>query len=99
MDGKKSIAQKQTTLGFKNLSNTEAHLSFYARRVFLRGALDCNIFPLERHPPMERVGWLKVFNTAKTYGLNHILYHSWCPPEVAFEVADSMGFYLMNLIC
>lgn len=94
LDGKKSITQKQTTFGFRNLSNNDAHLSLNGRRIFLRGTLDCNIYPLEGHPPMEKVGWLKVFNTAKSYGLNHIRFHSWCPPEAAFQVADSMGFYL-----
>ncbi len=26
--------------------------------------------------------------------MNHIRFHSWCPPEAAFRVADRMGFYL-----
>ena len=64
------------------------------RRLFLRGTLECNIFPLTGHPPMDRKGWLKEFTTAKAYGLNHLRFHSWCPPAAAFDVADSMGFYL-----
>ena len=28
----------------------------------------------------------------KSYGLNHVRFHSWCPPEAAFEAADQMGF-------
>ncbi len=64
------------------------------RRLFLRGTLECNIFPLTGHPPMDRQGWLKEFTTAKAYGLNHLRFHSWCPPAAAFDVADSMGFYL-----
>ena len=62
--------------------------------VFLRGTLECNIFPLSGHPPMEKDGWYKVFNTAKEWGLNHLRFHSWCPPKAAFEVADELGFYL-----
>lgn len=62
--------------------------------VFLRGTLECNIFPLTGHPPMEKEGWYKVFNTAKEWGLNHLRFHSWCPPKAAFEVADELGFYL-----
>lgn len=27
-------------------------------------------------------------------GLNHLRFHSWCPPEAAFCVADKLGFYL-----
>jgi hypothetical protein len=36
---------------------------------------------------------MKVFTTAREYGLNHLRFHSWCPPEAAFRVADKMGFY------
>lgn len=43
---------------------------------------------------MTRHGWEKVFSTARDWGLNHLRFHSWCPPEAAFAVADSMGFYL-----
>ena len=25
--------------------------------------------------------------------MNHLRFHSWCPPEAAFRVADKMGFY------
>lgn len=92
--GKKIVAEKQSSFGFRTLDNADAHLSLNGNRVFLRGTLDCNIYPLEGHPPMEKAGWLKVFNAAKSYGLNHIRFHSWCPPKAAFEVADSMGFYL-----
>lgn len=90
----KSLAEKQSSFGFRNLGNTNAQLQLNGKRIFLRGTLDCNIYPLEGHPPMEKAGWLKVFQTAKSYGLNHIRFHSWCPPEAAFEVADSIGFYL-----
>lgn len=43
---------------------------------------------------MEHEGWKKVFTTVREWGLNHLRFHSWCPPEAAFEVADSLGFYL-----
>ena len=36
----------------------------------------------------------KIYRTCKEYGLNHVRFHSWCPPEAAFHVADSMGIYL-----
>jgi len=31
------------------------------------------------------------FTTARAHGLNHLRFHSWCPPEAAFKVADEMG--------
>ncbi|WP_205509821.1 sugar-binding domain-containing protein [Longitalea arenae] len=83
-----------SSFGMREVTNNSGLLQVNGRRLFLRGTLECNIFPLTGHPPMERTGWLKVFRTAKAYGLNHLRFHSWCPPKAAFEVADSMGFYL-----
>lgn len=83
-----------TTFGMRQLSNDNGLLQINGRRIFLRGTLECNIFPLTGYPPMTKPGWVKVFSAAKAYGLNHLRFHSWCPPEAAFEVADSMGFYL-----
>lgn len=62
--------------------------------VFLRGTLECCIFPLTGYPAMQNEYWAKIYRTCKAYGLNHVRFHSWCPPEAAFHVADSMGVYL-----
>lgn len=83
-----------TTFGLREISNKGSIMQVNGRRIFLRGTLECNIFPLTGYPPMDKKGWLKVFGTAKAYGLNHLRFHSWCPPKAAFEVADSLGFYL-----
>lgn len=83
-----------TTFGVRTIGNSNARLQINSRPLFLRGTLECSIFPKQGHAPMEKNGWLKVFRTAKTYGLNHLRFHSWCPPAAAFEVADEMGFYL-----
>lgn len=92
--GGKLLDLNKTRFGLRILTNDRQTLRINSRPVFLRGTLECNIFPLTGHPPMTREGWLKVFRAAKSYGLNHLRFHSWCPPEAAFEVADSMGFYL-----
>jgi len=64
------------------------------RPVFLRATVNNREFPLTGFPPMDEAGWTKLFNTAKTHGLNHMRFHSWCPPEAAFIAADKTGFYL-----
>ena len=86
--------QATTTFGMREITGKNSLLQVNGNRVFLRGTLECSIFPLTGYPPMDKKGWLKVFKTAKEYGLNHIRFHSWCPPKAAFEVADSLGFYL-----
>ncbi|MCF3111924.1 glycoside hydrolase family 2 [Niabella sp. CC-SYL272] len=92
--GGKLLDRNETRFGLRTIAGDQQTLRINGRPAFLRGTLECNIFPLTGHPPMTREGWLKVFCAAKSYGLNHLRFHSWCPPEAAFEVADSMGFYL-----
>lgn len=86
--------EKELKFGLRELRTKGEQLLLNGRRLFLRGTLECNIFPLSGHPPMEKAGWEKVFTAARDYGLNHLRFHSWSPPKAAFEVADSMGFYL-----
>ena len=61
---------------------------------FLRGRHDACVWPLTGAAPMDVAAWRKYFRTLKDYGLNHVRFHSWCPPEAAFEAADELGFYL-----
>lgn len=85
---------KTATFGMRKLTNKAAQLQINDRRIFLRGTLECCIFPLTGYPAMDKDGWKKVLLSAKNYGLNHIRFHSWCPPLAAFEAADEMGIYL-----
>jgi len=80
--------------GMREVNKDQSSLLVNNQKVFLRGTLECCIFPLTGHPPMNKEGWLKVFDAAREWGLNHLRFHSWCPPRAAFEVADSLGFYL-----
>ena len=94
MKTKESLAQEKIEFGMRQISRNGADLLVNGKKVFLRGTLECCIFPLTGYPPTTKEGWLKVFRSAKEWGLNHLRFHSWCPPKAAFEVADSLGFYL-----
>ena len=80
--------------GYKFVSSNKGDLMLNDTRIFLRGNLECVIFPLTGHPPTEKVDWAKLIKQAKDYGLNHLRFHSWCPPKAAFEAADEAGFYV-----
>ena len=62
--------------------------------VFLRGKHDACVFPETGHTPMDKATWIKYFQRCKDYGINHVRFHSWCPPEAAFAAADELGVYL-----
>jgi hypothetical protein len=93
--GKKKVQDKKSvTFGMRTVSRNKSILTINNRRAYLRGTLECAIFPLTGYPPMDEAGWKKIFEAARAYGLNHLRFHSWCPPEAAFQAADNMGFYL-----
>ena len=85
--------QKTVTFGMRSFKAKGNRLLINGKPTFLRGTLECCIFPLTGTPPTDERGWMKVFTSAREYGLNHLRFHSWCPPEAAFRVADKMGFY------
>ncbi len=64
------------------------------KRTFLRGKHDACVFPLTGHAPMKIADWQRYFSICKSYGINHVRFHSWCPPEAAFAAADIEGIYL-----
>ncbi len=81
--------------GFRHVERDGRALRVNGRRVFLRGTLDCAVYPRTGHPPMAVAEWLKVLGTVREYGFNHVRFHTWCPPDAAFEAADRLGLYLM----
>lgn len=62
--------------------------------LFLRGTVHNCEFPLTGYPATTLEAWVKIFKTIKKHGLNHVRFHSWCPPEAAFIAADKIGLYL-----
>ena len=64
------------------------------RKTMLRGTVENCVFPLTGYPPMDMESWMRVFSICRDYGLNHMRFHSYCPPEAAFKAADRVGFYL-----
>jgi len=94
ISGKGFKDSKAVDFGMRQISTKGTHFTVNGRTTFLRGTLECCIFPLTGYPPMNTDYWRKIFRVAAAHGLNHMRFHSWCPPEAAFEAADEMGFML-----
>lgn len=84
----------RSSFGLRELVARQGDLYLNGNRIFIRGNLECIIFPLKGYPPMDIKEWRQLYKTAKSYGLNSFRFHSWCPPAAAFEAADELGFYL-----
>lgn len=90
-----SIKDAQTvSFGMRKVEQGAHHIRLNGQNIHLRGALDCAVFPLTGHPSTNVKDWLKIFGTVKAYGMNHVRFHSWCPPKAAFIAADEIGLYL-----
>lgn len=88
------ISEKEIQFGMREFKSEGTQFVINGRKTFLRGTLECAIFPKTGYPPTDTSSWLRIFRVAKSFGLNHIRFHSWCPPEAAFVAADHSGFYL-----
>ncbi len=62
--------------------------------IWMRGTVENCSFPETGYAPMDVEAWMRVFGKCREYGLNHVRFHSWCPPEAAFTAADRVGIYL-----
>lgn len=88
------VSEKELTFGMREVSTEGTRITMNGRPVFLRGDVDCAAFPLTGYPPTTDAPWDKIMTTLKQHGLNHLRFHSWCPPDAAFRVADKLGVYL-----
>ena len=88
------IYKKETIFGMRKMEIRDKMFYVNGRKTILRGTVENCDFPNTGYPPMDLESWLKLFKTCKFYGLNHMRFHSYCPPEVAFLAADMTGFYI-----
>lgn len=93
--GRKTFDRATVTFGMRELGKRGTQLTMNGRTLFLRGTHDGGGFPLTGYPAMDVAAWRKIFRTCKDYGLNHVRYHSFCPPDAAFTAADEEGIILL----
>lgn len=87
-------AEKQTVFGMRQITVEGKMIACNGRKIMLRGTVDNCCFPLTGYPPMDEASWEKLFRKCRSYGINHVRFHSYCPPEAAFLAADIVGMYL-----
>jgi len=88
------IDSKSVDFGMRDFKISGTRFQVNGHPVFLRGTTECCIFPLTGYPPSDVDSWERVLQVCKDYGLNHMRFHSYCPPEAAFVAADKLGVYL-----
>lgn len=86
---------RTVTFGCRTWSVKDGQLTLNGHPVFMRGTLHCAAFPLTGYPATDKEEWLRELRVCRSYGINHIRFHSWCPPEAAFQAADELGMYFV----
>jgi beta-galactosidase len=94
LQGEQAEDQRELVFGLREIKSRNAAFYLNGRKTFFRGTHEGCSFPLTGYPPTDVQSWKKIFRVVKDYGLNHVRFHSWCPPEAAFTAADELGVYL-----
>jgi hypothetical protein len=87
------LDSKSEDFGMREFKTEGTRFVINGQPTFLRGTLECCIFPITGYPPADLNSWVRVLQIFKDYGLNTVRFHSWCPPEAAFSAADKLGMY------
>ena len=91
--GEAGAHRREVTFGLREIGTRGTQFVLNGRPIFLRGTLECCIFPKTGYPPTDVAHWKRIIRRCRACGLNHMRFHSWCPPEAAFTAADELGFY------
>lgn len=85
---------KTVRAGIRDFTTRGTRFVNNGRTIFLRGKNECGVFPLTGYASMEVDDWKRYFSIVRSYGLNHVRFHSWTPPKAAFIAADEIGIFL-----
>lgn len=94
LSGEEAADGREVSFGFAQIKTAGNEFKLNGRTIYLRGTHHGGDFPLTGYPPMDAAYWRKIFQINKNWGVNHIRFHSFCPPEAAFQTADELGIYL-----
>ena len=94
LTGDNASDSRDVSFGFRDIKAVGKEFNLNRRRIYLRGTHHGGDFPLTGYPPTDVAYWRKLIQTNKDWGINHIRFHSFCPPEAAFQAADELGVYL-----
>ena len=90
-----NVRDRQTIKsGLRKFATAPEGFTINGTPTFLRGKHDGAVWPLTGHVAMDLDSWRRYFRIIREYGINHVRFHSWCPPEACFQAADEAGVYL-----
>lgn len=94
IEGTNASDEREIAFGVRDFRTAGTAFLLNGREIHLRGTHHGGDFPLTGSPATDVEYWRNLFRLCRSWGLNHMRFHSWCPPEAAFTAADEVGFYL-----
>ncbi len=94
ISSEKTTHTRKVQFGMREMSIEGKYFLINGKKIMLRGTVENALFPLTGYYPNDEASWERVFRICKSYGLNHVRFHSCSPPEAAFIAADKIGIYL-----
>jgi len=94
LEGDVANDRREIVFGLREIKANGDQFILNDHPINLRGTHDGGDFPLTGYPPTDVESWKRIFRICQAWGLNHMRFHSWCPPGAAFTAADELGFYL-----
>jgi beta-galactosidase len=93
LTGPSADDRRDVTFGLREIKAEGKHILLNGELFHFRATHDGGGFPLTGYPATDVASWKHIVTVCKTWGLNGIRFHSWCPPEAAFTAGDELGFY------
>jgi beta-galactosidase len=82
--------------GLRSIGTQGKDIVLNGSPIYLRGYVDCCIFPLTGYPVWDREHYRQQFRTVKDYGFNHVRLHGWTAPKPFWEAADEEGMLVQT---
>ncbi|KAA2302042.1 hypothetical protein FY526_21880, partial [Clostridioides difficile] len=89
--GEQELDRLEQSFGVRSFATNGKQLELNGTPVYLRGYVDCCIFPLTGYPVWDKEHYLEQFQIARSYGFNHVRLHGWSAPEPFWDAADEEG--------
>ncbi len=90
------VNSEQQRVGLREITVAGKDILLNGQPVFLRGYVDCCIFPQTGYPSWDVDHYRRQFAIAKSYGFNHVRLHSWTAPEPFWQAADEVGMLVQT---
>ena len=73
--------ERRVSFGLREFSTVGTQFAINGRLTFLRGTLECAVFPATGYPATDTATWRRICRVVKEHGLNHIRFHRGVRPR------------------